>query len=49
MISVAGVTKSFTLHNQGGAVIAVLEGAGLQVAPGECVAWTGRRAAGNRP
>lgn len=41
MIEVAGVAKSFTLHNQGGAVIAVLEGAGLRVAPGECVALTG--------
>ncbi len=41
MILVEGVAKSFTLHNQGGAVIAVLEGAGLRVAPGECVALTG--------
>jgi alpha-D-ribose 1-methylphosphonate 5-triphosphate synthase subunit PhnL len=40
MIEVEGVAKSFTLHNQG-AVIAVLEGAGLRVAPGECVALTG--------
>ncbi len=46
MILVEGVAKSFTLHNQGGAVIAVLEGAGLSVAPGECVALTGASGCG---
>ncbi len=45
MIEVEGVAKSFTLHNQG-AVIAVLEGAGLRVAPGECVALTGASGCG---
>jgi alpha-D-ribose 1-methylphosphonate 5-triphosphate synthase subunit PhnL len=38
--------KSFTLHNQGSAVIPVMEGASLRVARGECVALTGRSGAG---
>lgn len=46
MIVVHGVAKSFTLHNQGGAVIPVLESAELRVAPGECVAFTGASGAG---
>jgi alpha-D-ribose 1-methylphosphonate 5-triphosphate synthase subunit PhnL len=46
MILVEGVAKSFTLHNRGGAVIAVLEGAGLRVAPGECVVLTGASGCG---
>ena len=46
MIEVQDLGKSFTLHNQGGAVIPVLEGAGFVVAPGECVALTGASGAG---
>jgi len=46
MIEIDDVSKSFTLHNQGGAVIRVMEGAALSVAPGECVALTGASGAG---
>ncbi|MEL6792107.1 MAG: ATP-binding cassette domain-containing protein, partial [Pseudomonadota bacterium] len=46
MIRVEDAAKSFTLHNQGGAVISVMEGASLDVASGECVALTGASGAG---
>ncbi|MFW8594230.1 phosphonate C-P lyase system protein PhnL [Cribrihabitans neustonicus] len=46
MIELENVSKSFTLHNQGGAVIRVLEDASLSVAPGECVGLTGASGAG---
>jgi alpha-D-ribose 1-methylphosphonate 5-triphosphate synthase subunit PhnL len=46
MIHVEDLCKSFTLHNQGSAVIPVIEGAGFSVAPGECVALTGESGAG---
>jgi alpha-D-ribose 1-methylphosphonate 5-triphosphate synthase subunit PhnL len=46
MIHVENLAKNFTLHNQGGAVIPVIEGAGFTVAPGECVALTGESGAG---
>ncbi len=41
MIELENVSKSFTLHNQGGASIPVMSGATLRVAPGECVALFG--------
>ena len=46
MIRVENLSKSFTLHNQGGAVITVMRDAELTVAPGECVALTGMSGAG---
>jgi len=46
VISIEDVGKSFTLHNQGGAVIPVMAGASLEVAAGECVALTGASGAG---
>ena len=46
MIEVSELSKSFTLHNQGSAVIPVLEGAEFTVSPGECVALTGESGAG---
>lgn len=46
MIDCEGVTKRFTLHNQGGTVIEVLSRADVHVAPGECVALTGASGAG---
>jgi len=46
MISVENLSKTFTLHNQGGQVIPVLSGASFTVSPGECVALTGESGAG---
>lgn len=46
MISVESVTKSFTLHNQGAAIIDVMRGASLNVRAGECVALVGVSGAG---
>ncbi|SMX27526.1 Alpha-D-ribose 1-methylphosphonate 5-triphosphate synthase subunit PhnL [Pelagimonas phthalicica] len=46
MITVENLSKSFTLHNQGSAVIDVMRGANLSVAAGECVALTGQSGAG---
>ncbi|MEO0703579.1 MAG: phosphonate C-P lyase system protein PhnL [Pseudomonadota bacterium] len=46
MITVSNLCKTFTLHNQGGAVIDVLRDCAFQVASGECVALTGMSGAG---
>lgn len=46
MIAVSGLSKSFTLHTQGGAVIEVMRDAALSVAPGECVGLGGASGAG---
>jgi len=46
MISLKDVSKTFTLHNQGGAVIEVINNVSFDVSPGECVALTGASGAG---
>lgn len=46
MIKIENLSKSFTLHNQGGTVIPVMEGAALSVSRGECVGLTGKSGAG---
>ncbi|MGJ8605134.1 MAG: phosphonate C-P lyase system protein PhnL [Marivita sp.] len=46
MIDLSNVSKTFTLHNQGSAVIEVLNDVSLHVAAGECVALTGASGAG---
>jgi alpha-D-ribose 1-methylphosphonate 5-triphosphate synthase subunit PhnL len=46
MIRIENLSKSFTLHNQGGTVIPVMGGASLTVVPGECVGLTGQSGAG---
>ncbi len=46
MIEIRNLSKSFTLHNQGGVAIPVMAGAHLRVAPGECVGLVGRSGAG---
>jgi alpha-D-ribose 1-methylphosphonate 5-triphosphate synthase subunit PhnL len=46
MIRIENLSKSFTLHNQGGTVIPVMAGAALSVAPGECVGLVGQSGSG---
>jgi alpha-D-ribose 1-methylphosphonate 5-triphosphate synthase subunit PhnL len=46
MIRIENLSKTFTLHNQGGTAIPVMDGAALTVAPGECVGLTGQSGAG---
>lgn len=46
MITLKNVSKTFTLHTQGGAVIEVVSDVSFHVAPGECVALTGASGAG---
>lgn len=46
MIELKNVSKSFTLHNQGSAVIPVMQNASLSVKPGECVGLIGASGAG---
>jgi alpha-D-ribose 1-methylphosphonate 5-triphosphate synthase subunit PhnL len=46
MFDLKNVSKTFTLHNQGGTVIEVMRGATLSVSNGECIALTGASGAG---
>lgn len=46
MIEIRDLAKSFTLHNQGSAVIPVMVGANLRVLPGTCVGLIGASGAG---
>lgn len=46
MIELRNVSKTFTLHNQGSAVIEVISDVSFAVAPGDCVALTGASGAG---
>ncbi|MDF1669933.1 MAG: phosphonate C-P lyase system protein PhnL [Roseovarius sp.] len=46
MIDLRNVSKTFTLHNQGSAVIEVINDVSFAVAPGECVSLTGASGAG---
>lgn len=46
MIRLENVSKTFTLHNQNGAVIQVMQDASFTVTAGECVALTGNSGAG---
>jgi alpha-D-ribose 1-methylphosphonate 5-triphosphate synthase subunit PhnL len=46
MIHISNLSKNFTLHNQGSAVIPVMAGAALSVAPGECLGLIGASGAG---
>jgi alpha-D-ribose 1-methylphosphonate 5-triphosphate synthase subunit PhnL len=46
MIRIENLSKTFTLHNQGGTVIPVMAGVALTVGPGECVGLTGQSGSG---
>lgn len=46
MIELENVSKTFTLHNQGAAIIEVLTDVSFSIKPGECVALTGASGAG---
>jgi alpha-D-ribose 1-methylphosphonate 5-triphosphate synthase subunit PhnL len=46
MIEISNLSKTFTLHTQGGTVLSVMEGANLAVRPGECVGLIGASGSG---
>ena len=49
MIRVTGLTKSFTLHNQGGLRLPVFADVNLTVSQGECLISPARRGRESRP
>ena len=46
MIQIENLSKTFTLHNQGGTLLRVMKGANLTVNAGECVGLTGQSGSG---
>lgn len=46
MIHIENLSKTFTLHNQGGTVLRVMSGANLHVGRGECVGLVGQSGSG---
>lgn len=46
MIEISNLSKTFTLHTQGGAILSVMEGANLAVRPSECVGLIGASGSG---
>lgn len=46
MIHIENLSKTFTLHNQGGAILRVMENASLTVERGECVGLVGQSGSG---
>ncbi|HSV35151.1 MAG TPA: phosphonate C-P lyase system protein PhnL [Ramlibacter sp.] len=46
LLQAQGLAKTFTLHGRGGAQLPVFDGVDLAVAPGQCLALTGRSGSG---
>lgn len=46
MIRITNLSKTFTLHNQGCAIIPVMQGANLSIAAGECLGLSGASGSG---
>jgi alpha-D-ribose 1-methylphosphonate 5-triphosphate synthase subunit PhnL len=46
VITITNLSKSFTLHNQGAAVIPVMTEANMAVSPGECLGLVGASGSG---